>query len=240
MGEKGSQEGKESGVEPGHCGSAKEYAVKRLEAADGPLSPSDLADEYDCGNEHMGDSLRALVEEGSARRVSRGKYASAGDSSTTETGDATEEQGDAAAEPVSPDGGSSGEVSGADRDGELAPNADEVAAQWGVEGAGDGPGPDHVDVGDGLREQLAEDVDADGGQEEGEPEGEDGEPVDVEVVEEESGGIPLPVSTPVLVGAVVLLALAYLVWVNGDGDGELEVEDVTGGEERDQVTMLEG
>jgi len=249
MGENGSGEAEVSEVRPGHCGSAKEYARKRLEAADGPLSPSELAEEYDCGNEHMGDSLRALVDDGSARRIARGKYASAGDSLATETGDGAEEEGSGPAESATPGEGSSGEDSAGESDDALAPNADEVARQWGVDGAdeeaGAAAGGELVEVDRDLREQLADDVDDDAEvvQEEGEPEGEEGDPVDVEVVEE--GGdwsIPIPVSQTTLLVLLVVGAVALLYLNGSDGDGELEAEDFTSNDEqsRDSVTLLEG
>lgn len=249
MGEKGSREAEESEVQPGRCGSAKEYARRRLEAADGPLGPSDLAGEYECGNEHMGDSLRALVDEGSARRIARGKYVSAGDSLATETGDGAEEQGSPPAESATLGEGSSAEDSAGVSDHELAPNADEVARQWGVDGA-DGAADAVVDgelveVDHDFREQLADDVDddAEAVQEEGEPEGEEGEPVDVEVVEDGGDwGIPIPVSQTALV-ALLLVGVLMLLFLNGrDGDGELEADDFTSEDEqsRDAVTLLEG
>lgn len=59
---------------PEHYSNAEEYIRDRLSVADRPLSPSGLADEYECGNIHMRKELSRLSNEGVVERVSRGQY----------------------------------------------------------------------------------------------------------------------------------------------------------------------
>ena len=59
---------------PEHYSNAEEYIRDRLSIADRPLSPSGLADEYECGNIHMRKELSRLSNEGVVERVSRGQY----------------------------------------------------------------------------------------------------------------------------------------------------------------------
>jgi hypothetical protein len=60
---------------PGACGNAAEYALKRLEEAEEPMGPAELADEYDCTRAHMTDTLSNLYQAGAVERVAHGRYA---------------------------------------------------------------------------------------------------------------------------------------------------------------------
>lgn len=62
------------GPDPAHCRGAREYALRRLESADMPVSPSGLAEEYGCGASHMRTVLSELAQQGEAEREERGQY----------------------------------------------------------------------------------------------------------------------------------------------------------------------
>lgn len=245
MAEKVSEEGESGGVDPDRCGSAKEYIIKRLRATDKPLTPSMLAAEYDCGKGHMQTTLSELAGEGRVERIARGKYTISEDSTAPETEEAGGESTAAQPEAAPSEESRSGEDSGEEGDGRLAPDAAEVARQWGHEGAdqdaGEVPEGDLVDVDQEVREAVSGDVD-DADQDDGDQEG---EPVDVEVAEDDGGdwNIPIPVSTTTLL-VVLLIGAVAMLYLNGrDGDGDLEVEDFTTTDDeqsRDQVTLLEG
>ena len=62
------------GPDPAHCTGAREYALRRLESADTPVSPSGLAEEYGCGASHMRTVLSELYQQGEADKAGRGQY----------------------------------------------------------------------------------------------------------------------------------------------------------------------
>jgi len=53
---------------------ARDFVADRLGDADTPMSPAELADEYDCTNGHIRNVLADLRDEGEVKRVARGKY----------------------------------------------------------------------------------------------------------------------------------------------------------------------
>lgn len=63
-----------AGPDPAHCRGAEDYVLRRLESADSPLSPSGLAEEYDCGGSHMRSVLSELAQQGEIERVAQGQY----------------------------------------------------------------------------------------------------------------------------------------------------------------------
>jgi len=65
--------------------SAREYVENRLQELDEPITPSDLADEYDCSSAHMRHTLRDLLDDGEAERVGHGEYVAADAGEDTET-----------------------------------------------------------------------------------------------------------------------------------------------------------
>lgn len=79
--------------DPEYYKNVGEYITDRLQVADRPLSPSALADEYDCGNVHARKTLSELADTGDVERVSRGQYVAA-DNSRRTTGDTLQLQAD--------------------------------------------------------------------------------------------------------------------------------------------------
>lgn len=79
----------------GAYGSAKEYIGDRLEAADAPLKPSELADEYGCSSGHCRNILNELRKAGAVERVGHGLYESAdGAGSIEDEGEESDEGAD--------------------------------------------------------------------------------------------------------------------------------------------------
>jgi len=72
--------------------SAREFAERRLKEAAEEFTPSELADEYGCGNGHMRHCLRDLLDSGTVERIERGVYAH-GDAEI-ETNSGTEDGGE--------------------------------------------------------------------------------------------------------------------------------------------------
>lgn len=79
--------------DPEYYKNVGEYITDRLQVADRPLSPSALADEYECGNVHARKTLSKLADTGDVERVSRGQYVAA-DNSRRTTGDTLQLQAD--------------------------------------------------------------------------------------------------------------------------------------------------
>jgi len=79
------------GADPMMCSNAAEYALDRLEESDGPLSPADLAEEYDCTATHMRHTLADLVNDSEAERVARGKYVPVDDTAEESSAETSEE-----------------------------------------------------------------------------------------------------------------------------------------------------
>lgn len=79
------------GTDPLRCSNAAEYALDRLEESDVPLSPADLAEEYDCTATHMRHTLADLVNDGEAERVARGKYVPAEEAVEESSAETSEE-----------------------------------------------------------------------------------------------------------------------------------------------------
>lgn len=68
-----------NGGEAAVCNNAREYVLDRLEGAEEPLSPSELADEYGCSKSHMHNVLSELNSEGEVERPADGHYILAGE-----------------------------------------------------------------------------------------------------------------------------------------------------------------
>lgn len=66
-------------VIPEAYGTAREYALNRIEAGDRPYGPSELARDYDCTTDHMQHVLADAVEDGDLARVGLGRYDMPGD-----------------------------------------------------------------------------------------------------------------------------------------------------------------
>jgi len=81
----GADEGSSSEPDPNECANAEEYVRDRLASADGPVTPSGLASEYDCSSGHMRRTLRDLTDAGDAVRVNRGEYVAADEFEDDET-----------------------------------------------------------------------------------------------------------------------------------------------------------
>jgi len=63
-----------SGVDPDGCDNAGQFVRRRLSAGDEPLSPSELADAYECRKGYMRSVVSDLAGEGVIDRLSRGRY----------------------------------------------------------------------------------------------------------------------------------------------------------------------
>jgi len=61
-------------VTPRECRGAKEYAKRRLRESDEPMSPKELADEYDCSGSHMRSQVSDLKQNGEIESVTYGYY----------------------------------------------------------------------------------------------------------------------------------------------------------------------
>jgi hypothetical protein len=59
--------------------SASEFVRDRLEESEIPLSPAELAEEYDCTSGHMRDVCSELTRDGVIERVAEGEYAVPGE-----------------------------------------------------------------------------------------------------------------------------------------------------------------
>jgi hypothetical protein len=90
-----------SSGEPEVC--ARDFVVDRLQEADSPMAPAELAEEYGCTNGHVRNLLADLRGEGAVERVGHGQYSA---------GTSEDDDGD---EAVSPE--ESEESSGNDTDG---------------------------------------------------------------------------------------------------------------------------
>jgi cobalamin biosynthesis Mg chelatase CobN len=83
--------------------SAREFVAKRVRDADAAVSPSELAAEYGCGNQHMQNVCSELTADEVIERIREGEYVRAGevspesDESDTEQdmGESGEESGEA-------------------------------------------------------------------------------------------------------------------------------------------------
>jgi hypothetical protein len=244
---------------PEACDDAPEYVMKRLARTGGTVTPSTLADEYDCSNGHMQDTLRDLHDEGLVERVARGEYALAEDADRAEVG-SDEGNGPVSMLPAggpaqSPDtdttagdqgGGEDGEgvecpVDGCDfeADGPLSLRGHANSAldhNWedvkeAMDGGGDGPGDEGAEP-----------------PEMGEP-----EIVDVDELEESGddvdgpGGIPLPVSSTTLVVGVASVFLVIVLWsyLRADGSESEQQPQEGGGQDPedpfiDDMDLVEG
>lgn len=58
---------------PEFCENAREYVLKRLDS-ENPLTPTELADEYECTANHMRKTLASLKGDGEVQKTSRGHY----------------------------------------------------------------------------------------------------------------------------------------------------------------------
>jgi hypothetical protein len=63
-----------SAVDPDGCDNAGQFVRRRLSAAEEPLSPSELADDYGCRKGYMRSVVADLAGEGVIDRLSRGRY----------------------------------------------------------------------------------------------------------------------------------------------------------------------
>ncbi|MBX0306064.1 hypothetical protein [Haloarcula salinisoli] len=66
---------------------ARDFVEEKLQEADSPMAPAELAEEYGCTNGHVRNLLSDLRDEGEVERVAHGQYAAVSDE---EAGDAAE------------------------------------------------------------------------------------------------------------------------------------------------------
>jgi len=245
----------------GSCKNAEQFAEERLNRADEPLRPSQMAEEYGCTPSRMRGALATLRERGVVERVGRGEYALAdGDSTTSES--ETEEPPVAAEESPGTDGDSPPLGDGL----RLSPDTD---GQDGDPEAGEG----NVDCPVSGCDFAADSLNSLQGHanaslnhdwEEIEQEVTGTEEADGEIVEAGAGavtdetggeslGIPVPVSSTALVaGAVVVFGL-IVVWrlrlgssqTDGsgpqDGESQQSAEDPTDPFiDEDDLPLVEG
>jgi hypothetical protein len=111
---------------PGACKNARQYVVKRLNHADEPMRPSQLAEEYDCTPAHMRKVLGKLLDIGVVKRPERGEYTAAGDGSLD--GD-TEQSGSGENTEDTPEARESVPSSAGGQEGEDMPSIDELNRQ---------------------------------------------------------------------------------------------------------------
>lgn len=144
---------------------ARDFIEYRLQEADSPMSPAELADEYGCTNGHIRNMLTDMLDDGVVERVGRGQYvAVVGDMSaegaevdaevhpdtSASTGVPADADADADDALPSPDGEAPSEGTDTeaqdDREGEIAEIEDDEMADL-SELADDGDGePDSDDV----------------------------------------------------------------------------------------------
>lgn len=99
---------------PRRCANAEVFVRRRLDGVDDPLSPAELAEEYDCSNVHMRQVVADLAADGEIHRVARGMYVAdaddlpeeptgqAGADTSDHTDSSDAEAGDSPADPVGP------------------------------------------------------------------------------------------------------------------------------------------
>lgn len=96
----GDADGEQDDEQEGECdyASAREYVEDRLSELQEPITPSELADEYECSSAHMRHTLRDLLDDGEAERVAHGEYVGVEPGEDTEEGTESPgvERGDAA------------------------------------------------------------------------------------------------------------------------------------------------
>jgi len=213
--------------------SAREFAVDRLKSADGAMSPSKLADEYDCSAVHMRKSLRELVDQGEVDHVGHGQYAvdESGESTGESTRSSEDGQGVDALDGATVE--DTGESTRSSEDGQGADAPDGATVEdTGTEHPSTDIGPHSEDHGttaqnpgirkkrlavqsqrDEYERQLAglvedhDDRDDDSGEQLGESEieAETDDADDGDDLENADGEVPAPVA--VLVGTAVLIVL---------------------------------
>jgi len=66
---------------------ARDFVEEKLQEADSPMSPAELAEEYGCTNGHVRNLLSDLRDEEVVQRVGHGQYEAAPDDSDGETAD---------------------------------------------------------------------------------------------------------------------------------------------------------
>lgn len=170
--------------EIGPCRNAEEYAIEWLEKHGGPVSPSELAEEYDCTPGHMQDALRDSDE---VTRVEIGKYVLATEinNQSTDTEDPVESADMAlfgyGNEDTENDGEHGDDVP-VGRTGEFSMDSQDVIQQ---------------------QRELATETEEDAEEIEDGPE---------EIEEESAGGIPSPVSPPILIAGVVAVVVV-IAWL---------------------------
>jgi hypothetical protein len=210
----------------GSCKNAEQYAEERLNRADEPLRPSQMAEEYGCTPSRMRGALGTLRERGVVERVGRGEYALAdGDSTTDESGG--EDSPDAAEESPGTDGESPPLGDGLhllpDTDGQDGdPEGDEGNVECPVSGC-----DFTAESLDSLQGHANASLDHNWEEIEEEVAGPEmeAEIVDVgdgEVTDESGGdspGIPLPVSSTTLMVGVVGLVAVVAAWSYLRADG---------------------
>jgi len=84
----GDADGEQDDEQEGECdyASAREYVEDRLSELQEPITPSELADEYECSSAHMRHTLRDLLDDGEAERVAHGEYVGVEPGEDTEEG----------------------------------------------------------------------------------------------------------------------------------------------------------
>lgn len=178
---------------------ARDFILDRLEESDGMMSPSELAEEYGCTNDHVRHVLTELRDEGKIERPRFGWYTS---SQPASDGDEDTEDPQSDTDFLSGGGPRSEDLATEDQgaqDGETVPSKNELDRQ---------------------REQYADDEPDDDRDEQDEPDDDH----DADEVEEtsESVGIPIPVdgTTLMFVAAGVLVVALLYAYTQADSGSE--------------------
>jgi len=232
-----------AGIRPNDSVCARDYVLDRLQDADSPMGPADLAGEYGCSNGHVRNVLSDLLSDEEVARVGRGEYVAPPpedeDSETDVLADVEPDIRGLNAPAEDTDGEEMQEDAGAP--GNDRPEDGQARSEDHDTTAGSQDGDDEMPTEEELerqREQATEEdsegneqadgegeqIDADdGGEDTDESVGDGPESVTVEAVEEtdEMGGIPLPVSTTTLYAGVAL-ALVAMYWYSKQSGGESE------------------
>jgi len=224
------------------------------------MGPADLADEYGCSNGHARNVLSDLLSDGEVARVGRGEYVAPPpedeDAETDvlagvpadirESGAAAEDSED---EQMQADSDSEGNGhredgparsedragTGGDQEGSEMPTGDELERQREQV-------VDEDDEGDESEEIGAEEDGDDSGEGTDEYAGDGPEAVAVETVEdvdgEESGGIPVPVSSTKLVVGVGLALLIVMWWARQQNQKSEESQEEQEQEEEGFIPLV--
>lgn len=202
--------------------SAREFVEDRLDEIEEPVTPCDLADEYDCSNAHMRHTLADLMEDEQAERVDHGEYVGV----STETAE-TESTDVEPEDPTENTGESRPSVDGAARSEGLATEDDDGVRVEGDERA-------DVDISEMDQEaeyeqQLEEANETVDGEESDEIEAD----ADDDLDDQGDGDGGLPPGAMVVIGTITLAILILVVSRNLDDD---ESEDQQEEQQEDDET----